>query len=276
MDVDGRQIVKEDSMESAEGAKTFQASGEAYDLYMGRYSCPLAVVFADAAEIVHGQTALDVGCGPGALTGALVDRLGVQAVSAFDPSGPFVAACAARYPGVDVRSGRAEEIPFRDGQFDAALAQLVLHFASDPEVVAAEMRRVVHPGGTVAACVWAFDGGMEMLRRFWDAALSIDAAAPDEARTMRFGRAGEIAALLDTAGLTDITETTLGVHSTYRDFDELWSSLLAGIGPAGSYCVSLSDERRAALRSELFQRLDSPAGTFSLRATARCASGKVP
>ena len=264
------------SPELAEGAKTFQASGEAYDLFMGRYSRPLAIVFADATEIVRGHTVLDVGCGPGALTSALVDRLGAESVSAFDPSGPFVVACAARYPGVDVRLGRAEAIPFNDDQFDAALAQLVLHLVSDPEVSAAEMRRVVHSGGTVAACVWDFGRGMEMLRRFWDAALSIDAAAPDEARTMRFGRAAEIAELLDTAGLTDITERMLEVHSTYRDFDELWSSLLAGIGPAGSYCMSLSDEQRAALRDELFQRLDSPAGTFSLRAAARCASGRVP
>jgi SAM-dependent methyltransferase len=263
-------------MESVEGAKLFQASGEAYDLYMGRYSRPLAVVLADAAEVVHGQTALDVGCGPGALTAELVDRLGAESVSAFDPSGPFVAACAARYPGVDVRLGRAEAIPFDDDQFGAALAQLVLHFVSDPEAAAAEMRRVVHPGGTVAACVWDYGRGMEMLRRFWDAALSIDAAAPDEARTMRFGRAGEIAELFDTAGLTDITETTLEVHSTYRDFDELWFSLLAGIGPAGSYCLSLSDHQRAAVRTDLFRRLDSPAGTFSLRATAHCAAGKVP
>jgi SAM-dependent methyltransferase len=263
-------------MEPAEGARAFQASGEAYDRYMGRYSRPLAMVFADATEIVRGQTVLDVGCGPGALTGALVDRLGAESVSAFDPSGPFVAACAARYPGVDVRPGRAEAIPFGDDQFDAALAQLVLHFVSDPEVAAAEMRRVVHPGGTLAACVWDFDGGMEMLRRFWDAALSIDAAAPDEARTMRFGRAGEIAELLDTAGLTEITETTLAVRSTYRDFDELWSSFLAGIGPVGSYCLSLSDEQRNALRDELFRNLDSPVGAFTLQAKAHCASGKVP
>lgn len=185
-------------MESAEGAKTFQASGEAYDLFMGRYSRPLAVVFADAAEIGRGQTALDVGCGPGALTAVLVDRLGAESVSAFDPSGPFVADCTARHPGVDVRLGRAEAIPFDGDQFDAALAQLVLHFVSDPQMVVAEMRRVVHPGGIVAACVWDFDGGMEMLRRFWD----------------------------------------------------------------------------AALRSELSRRLDSPVGTFSLRATAHCASGR--
>jgi SAM-dependent methyltransferase len=263
-------------MESAEGAKTFQASGEAYDLFMGRYSRPLAARFADATEIAHGQTALDVGCGPGALTAVLVDRLGAESVSAFDPSDPFIAACAARHPGVDVRLGRAEAIPFIDHQFDAALAQLVLHFVSEPEVVAREMQRVVHPGGTVAACVWDFDGGMEMLRRFWDATLSIDATAPDEARTMRFGRTGEIAELLDMAGLTDIAESTLEVHSTYRDFDELWSGFLAGIGPAGSYCVSLSDEQRSAVRAELFRRLDSPAESFSLRASARCVVGKVP
>ncbi len=262
-------------MDSAEGAATFHVAGAAYDGYMGRYSRPLAVRFADMAGITEGQSALDVGCGPGALTGVLVDRLGPTAVSACDPSEPFVAECARRHPGVDVRHGRAEAIPFGDDQFDAALAQLVLHFVSDPNQAAAELKRVVRPGGTVAACVWDFDHGMEMLRRFWDAALAIDPHAPDEARTMRFGRAGEIAELFASAGMNVVEETTLDVATTYSGFDELWSGFLAGVGPAGSFCTSLSGDKRAALRDELFRGLGSPAGPFTLAAMARGARARV-
>ncbi len=183
--------------------------------------------------------------------------------------------CRARAAGVDVRLGPAEAIPFDDGSFDCVLSQLVLHFVTEPRRAAEEFRRVVRPGGLVAACVWDFAAGMEMLRHFWDAALTVDPHAPDEARTMRFGRQGEIAELLDTAGFDDVVETTLHVSSTYAGFDELWSGFLAGIGPAGSFCLSLPDADRAAVRSELFSRVGSPSGPFSLGATARCAHART-
>jgi SAM-dependent methyltransferase len=263
-------------MESTEGARSFLASGDAYDAFMGRYSRLLAGPFADWAGVVIGESALDVGCGPGALTDVLVRWLGAGAVSAFDPSPPFVAECASRHPGADVRLGRAEAIPFDDDQFDCALAQLVLHFVTDPSQAAGELRRVVRPGGIVAACVWDFEAGMEMLRCFWDAALIVDPNAPDEARTMRFGRQGEISELLAAAGFAEVEETTLDVSSSYETFDELWAGFLAGIGPAGSFCVSLADDQRARLRRELFNRLGSPAGGFSLSGAARCAQARVP
>src|SRR2546430_1552171 len=129
------------------GASTFQVPGESYDRFMGRYSAPLAVAFADGAGIEPRQTALDVGCGPGALTAELVRRVGPESVAAIDPSEPFVEACRRRYPEVDVRLGQAEKLPYPDGRFDAALAQLVLHFVSDPDAAACEMRRVVREGG---------------------------------------------------------------------------------------------------------------------------------
>ncbi|MDO8361927.1 MAG: class I SAM-dependent methyltransferase [Actinomycetota bacterium] len=262
--------------ESVEGARSFLTSGDAYDTFMGRYSRPLAAAFADAAGVSPGHRTLDVGCGPGALTGVLVSRVGAERVSAFDPSPPFVAECAARHPGVEVLLGRAEQIPFGEATFDSALAQLVLHFVTDPAQAAGEMRRVVRPGGVVAACVWDFDQGMEMLRHFWDSATAIQPDAPDEARTLRFGREGEIAELFEAAGFDGVGETTLQVSSTYASFDELWSGFLAGIGPAGSFCVALPDDQRENLRSDLFGRLGSPSGPFALAATARCASGTVP
>jgi SAM-dependent methyltransferase len=205
----------------------------------------------------------------------LVERLGVEAVAACDPSPQFVTECAVRHPGVRVELGRAESIPFETGAFDHAIAQLVLHFVSDPLAAASEMMRVVRPGGWVSACVWDFDRGMEMLRRFWDAALDIDSAAPDEA-AMRFGRAGEIAQLFESAGMNDVVESTLRVSSSYAGFDELWSGFLAGVGPAGAYCVSLSDGERQRLRTALFHRLGEPTGSFELGAVARCAVARTP
>lgn len=254
-----------------EGARSFQQPGEVYDLFMGRYSQALAPEFATAAGVGAGASALDVGCGPGALTSVLVERLGAAAVTAVDPSEPFVVSCRARHPGVDVRVGRAEDLPVDDSAHDVALAQLVLHFTSDPAAAASEMARAVRPGGTVGACVWDFSGGMEMLRLYWDAALAVDPEAPDEARTLRFGRPGEIAELFDAAGLADVEESTLTVASTYRDVDELWSGFLAGIGPAGTHCLSLPEDARAGLREEVERRLGHPGGTFTLGAVARCA-----
>jgi SAM-dependent methyltransferase len=263
-------------MSDVSGSRTFAVAGAAYDNFMGRYSMNLAAPFADAAGVVPGQIAIDVGCGPGALTGELVERLGVDAVAACDPTPGFVAECAARHPGVAVKQGSAESIPFEAGRFDHAMAQLVLHFVSDAERAAREMTRVVRPGGTVSACVWDFAEGMQLLRGFWDAALAIQPDAPDEALTLRFGRPGEIAELFASVGMVGIVESTLKVSSTYASFDELWKGLLAGVGPAGSYCVALPDEDRARLHDELFRRFGSPSGDFALGAVARCAVAQVP
>lgn len=261
-------------MEPTPGAATFKTSADAYDSFMGRYSKPLSIQFADFANVSAGKLALDVGCGPGALTRVLVDRLGKKSVSAFDPSEQFVAECRAAFPGVDVRLGRAEAIPFDDASFDTALAQLVLHFVSDPHAAAMELRRVIRPGGLVAACVWDFDGDMQMLRYFWDAALAVDAGAPDETR--RFGREGEIAALFVSAGMEDVKETTLQVLVGYETFEDLWTGYLAGIGPAGSYCLSLEPDMRSKLKGELFRRVGSPSGSFELSASARSVSAITP
>ncbi len=263
-------------MEPAEGASTFHATGDAYDAFMGRYSRALAPAFATLVGAAPGMSALDLGCGPGSLTTEFVRRLGSDAVAACDPSPGFVEACSHRHPGVDVRAGRAESIPFDDAVFDLAAAQLVLHFVTDPTAAAHELRRVVRPGGVIGACVWDFDDGMEMLQAFWDAALELDADAPDEARTLRFGRTGEIADLLAAADLTAIHESTLEVHTAYSGFDELWSGFCAGIGPAGAYCVSLSNDRRDLLHDRLFTGLGSPTGAFELRAVARAALGTRP
>ncbi len=262
-------------MEAVQGARQFQVPGSAYDGFMGRYSRLLATQFADAADVQPGHQVLDVGCGPGALTIELVRRVGSGSVRAVDPSEPFVAECTARHPGVDVRLGRAEAIPFKDASFDRVLSQLVLHFVSDADQTAREFHRLLRPGGVAAACVWDFAEGMEMLRAFWDAALTVKPDAPDEAMTLRFGGAGEIAMLFEQAGFLEVQEHLLTVRSTYESFDELWAGFLAGIGPAGAFTLGLDEADRAAVRSELHATLGAPSGELTLSAVARSVRGRT-
>ena len=159
---------------------SFEVAGDKYDRYVGRYSREIAPRFAAFAEIEAGPV-LDVGCGPGGLTAALAARFGAANVAAVDPSEAFAAACRARVPGADVRRASGEALPFDDDAFGAALSQLVLTFVRDPDRMAAEMKRVVRPGGAVAACTFEANG-VAMLRGFWAAALRFDPGAPDEAR----------------------------------------------------------------------------------------------
>jgi ubiquinone/menaquinone biosynthesis C-methylase UbiE len=253
----------------------FQVAPGGYDRLIGRYSGALATAFANAAGIAPGQRALDVGCGPGALTSELVTRVGADRVEAVDPSEPFVAECRRRNPGVDVRVGTAEALPYPDGSFDAALAQLVLHFVQDPDAVAAELRRVLVPGGIAGGCVWDFTGGMRVLRAFWDAALTIAPQAPDEATNLHFGQEGEIARQLEKSGFQDVEAGALDVTGAYDDFDDLWSGFTAGVGPSGSFCMRLPEEDRARLRAELHRSLGSPEGPFTLSARAWYGLGRA-
>jgi len=263
-------------MSPAEGQGGLRDSGsDSYDRFIGRYSKPLAVALVDAAGIERDMRALDVGCGPGALTVELARRLGPGSVGAVDPSDTFVEACAQRNPGVDVRVGPAEALPFSPGSFDAALMQLVLNFVDDPYASVAEVRRVVRPGGTVAACVWDDDGGVRMLRLFWEAAVAVDPCAAGENKVMRFGHDGEIGDLFREAGLSDVATGSLEVQAAYVDFDDLWNPFVEWAGPVGQFCRSLDPERLAAIREQLRMRVGAPAGSFTLPARAWYATGRV-
>ena len=252
---------------------SFAVAGDAYDRFMGRYSGELAPRLIEFAGIESGMSVLDVGSGPGALAERLAERVGSELVSAADPSEPFVAACAARVPGADVRRANAEDLPWPDGAFDAALAQLVVNFMRDPHAGVAEMRRVVRPGGIVAACTWDYGEGMRMLRVFWDAAQALDSNAPDESRTMSFRTAEELEGLWRATALDDVETAPLVVETTYADFGDFWDAVALGVGPAGSYYTSLEPEQRSALRDEVFARLGSPGGRFALSARAWAVRG---
>lgn len=250
----------------------FAVPRDAYDRFMGRYSRELAPRLIEFAGIEPHARVLDVGCGPGALTEALAGIVGAASVSAADPSEPFVAACAERVPGADVRQAPAEELPWEDETHDAALAQLVVNFMADARTGVGEMRRVVRAGGVVAACTWDYGGGMQLLRTFWDAATARDPGAPDES-TMRFRSTEELAGLWREVGLNDVETGELAVEMTYPDFDDLWESFLLGVGPAGAYTASLEPDQREALRADIFARLGSPQGAFTLTAVAPAVRG---
>lgn len=252
-------------------------SPEHYDRHVGRYSVKLAVLFAERAGVRPGQRVLEVGCGPGALTSHLVSLVGAQSVSAVDPSEPFLDACRERLPGIDAQLGQGESLPFADDTFDVTLAQLVVNFMSEPLVGVSEMRRVTRRGGRVAACVWDYGGGAELLRAFWDAAkasASAGNAPPDEA-TMANCDPVSMQALWRRAGLEDVDVEPLMVSADYSGFDDLWAPIAGGAGPSGAYAQSLGSAAREALRSALFERLGSPERPFRLKALAWCATGSV-
>jgi SAM-dependent methyltransferase len=244
---------------------SFQVSATAYGRFMGRFSEPLAQQFAALAGATPGQRALDVGCGPGALTAVLVERLGADAVSAVEPSEPFVAAARARFPDVEVHSASAEQLPFADDTFDLALAQLVVHFMADPVAGLAEMARVTRAGGRVAACVWDHTGGTGPLASFWDAVRELDPGAPDESG-LAGAREGHLAELFEAAGLRDIEPSKLTVRVRMASFEDWWEPFTLGVGPAGAYVTELDAQGRAELKAKCAALL--PPAPFAIEASA--------
>ena len=244
---------------------SFAVSADAYGEFMGRYSEPLAVEFAALAKAGPGQQALDVGCGPGALTSVLVGRLGVGSVTAVDPSSSFVAAARSRLPGVRIEQAGAEQLPFPDGAFDLVLAQLVVHFMTEPAVGIAEMARVTRPAGVVAASVWDHAGERGPLSLFWRAARDLDPSVRDES-DLPGVRDGHLVDLFRDAGLADASQTTLTVRVSFADADAWWQPFTLGVGPAGAYVQTLDADHRDRLRRRCAQLL--PTGPFEVEATA--------
>jgi SAM-dependent methyltransferase len=244
---------------------SFAVAAEAYDRFMGRYSTPLSPLFVDFGHVSPGQRVLDVGAGPGALTGALVERIGPAGVTAVDPSEPFVAALRERNPGVEVQQASAESLPFDDAGFDATLAQLVVHFMRDPVAGLREMRRVTVPGGVVAASVWDHGGGHGPLSVYWEAVRELDPASEGEAH-LAGATEGDLTRLFEQAGMTAVEEDPLTVNVEHATFDEWWEPYTLGVGPAGAYIAGLAPEAREELRENCRARLAEPPFTISARA----------
>lgn len=249
---------------------TFEVAADAYDRFMGRHSAQLSPQLASFGEVRAGQRVLDVGCGPGALTAELVQRLGENAVAAVDPSEAFVAAARNRFPGVAVQRASAEQIPFDDSVFDAAFAQLVVHFMADPVAGLAEMKRVTVSGGTVCACVWDHAGERTPLATFWRAARELDPGVYDESG-LAGAREGHLAELFAHAGLASVQETTLTSSVRFASFDEWWEPFTLGVGPAGAYAATLDESARDELQARCRQLF--PTAPFTVDSTAWAARG---
>src|SRR3954468_15924382 len=248
----------------------FFTSTSSYERFMGRFSGQLGPLFADFAGVERSGRALDVGCGPGALTVELVARLGAVNVAAIDPSAEFVEAGSERNPEVDVRHAPAERIPFADDAFDFALAQLVVHFMADAVAGLNEMVRVTRSGGVVAACVWDYYGRTSPLSQFWTALEEFDSAAENEAH-LAGAREGHLGELFGAVGLADVQQSALSVGVEFASFDEWWAPYELGVGPAGAYVARLDDARREDLRELCRSRM--PQAPFTITGRAWAARG---
>ena len=248
---------------------SFQVAPAAYDRFMGRYSRPLAVEFADWLGVSAGQRALDVGSGPGALTEVLADRLGAASVVAVDPSVPFVAAIEERLPGVTAILAPAEQLPLADESFDLVAAQLVVQFMTDPLAGVTELRRVTRAGGAVALNVWDFEGARSPLSAFLSVLKGIEPDTDDEIDRMG-ARRGQLGALLREAGCRDVEESELSVTVTSRTFEDWWDPYTLGVGPAGSQLAALDTERQHEVRARCRALLgDGPIDTVATAWVAR-------
>lgn len=249
---------------------SFRVGADSYDRFMGRFSAPLAPRFADFAHVDAGQHIIDVGCGPGALTTQLVTRVGATNIVAVDPSESFVDAAQQRHPEVEIRQAAAESLPFADDTFDAALAQLVVHFMTDPVAGLREMARVTRRCGVVAACVWDHEGGTGPLSLFWRAVHELDPTATGEADLAGAGE-GQLVRLFLDAGLRDVEQQLLTVSIELPTFDAWWEPFTLGVGPAGAHVASLDEAARTRLRDQCLAM--APPAPFAVDATAWAARG---
>ena len=261
-------------------AKMFAATA-GYERFMGRWSRLLAPAYIAFAGVKDGDRVLDVGTGTGSLAAAVEARMPASEIVGVDPSEGFIAYAQknAKSLRVHFEVGDAQALKFKDGSFDNTLALLVMNFVPDHRKAITEMRRVTRPQGTVSACVWDYDQGMQMLRFFWDEAVALDPAIePKDERHMKLSHRGQLGDLWREAGLINIKEEPLTIEQAYASFNDYWEPFTKGAGPGGAYVVSLSQDRREQLEARIRKRLlgDRNDGQFKLTATAWCVRGEVP
>lgn len=256
------------------------SAGDAYERFMGRWSRDLAPLLVRFAGVRDTDVVLDVGSGTGALTAAIAGAAGSGSVIGIDRSDAYVAFASKRLANERIRFevGDALQLPFDARRFDRALSMLVLNFVPDPAKALDEMIRVTRPGGTVAAAVWDYGDGMEMLRIFWDEAIALrpDMDARDE-RHMPLCGEGQLAGLWRSR-LQDVSEEALTIETRFDSFEDYWGPFLDKQGPAGAYVAELSGDDRERLRQRLRDRLlgNGPDRPIALNARAWAARGVVP
>ena len=262
-----------------EPRKDTWAAGKLYEPYVGRWSRLVARDFLAWLAVPPQGDWLDVGCGTGALSEAILRHAQPRTLTGIDPSAGFVEHARAHIadPKASFEVADAQSLPVESARLDAAVSGLVLNFVAKPAVAVGEMARAVRPGGTVAAYVWDYGGKMELMRHFWDAAAALDPAAVelDEARRFPLCQPAPLDDLFTRAGLRDVVVRPIDVPTGFRDFDDYWNPFLGGQGPAPGYAMSLSEERRAALRERIRSELPIAAdGSIDLIARAWAVRGR--
>jgi len=256
------------------------AESEAYERFMGRWSRRLASRFAEFALVRRGDEVLDLGAGTGALAFTLAEAIPSVRVTGVDPSPAYVLHAQGRTSTDRVRFvvGSALALEMAAASFDRALSLFAMNFVPDATRALRELIRVTRPGGVVAAAVWDYGEGMQMLRMFWDEAVALDStiAARDE-RHMPLCRRGDLTALWRANGLERVEEQPIDIELPFSSFDDYWRPFLGAQGPAGSYAASLPDPRRGALEDKLRRRLLATRedGPFALQARAWAVRGVV-
>jgi SAM-dependent methyltransferase len=253
-------------------------NAESLERYVGRWSRLVAREFVAWLQVPPGSRWLDVGCGSGALTETVLAEAEPESIEGVDTSEAFVAYAASRVtdPRASFAVADAQALDRPDAAYDAVASSLVLNFLPDPARGAAEMRRVVRPGGVIAGYVWDYAGEMQLMRRFWDAAAELDPAAADldEGRRMAGCNPADLEALFSGASLEQVETRAIDVPTVFADFDDYWSPFEGGQGPAPGYCASLPPDRRAALRERLRETLPAASdGSISLVARAWAIRG---
>lgn len=269
------------SMTASSGGQDIFSAAQAYERFMGRWSRRMAPLLIRFAGVRDGDVLLDVGSGTGALASALSSFAPSSRIVGIDPSAPYVALAQDRHGTALVRFevGDAQRMVFADDTFDRTLSLLVVNFIPDAGRAVDEMARVTRRGGVVAAAVWDYGAGMEMLRVFWDEVVALDPSSADkDERHMPFCRQGELAALWRARGLQDVVEEGLTVETRFASFDDYWAPFLEKQGPAGAYVAGLSELATDALAQRLRQRLleGGPNRSFVLTARAWVVRGVVP
>lgn len=257
------------------------AAGTLYEPYVGRWSRLVAKDLLAWLEMPPNLDWLDVGCGTGALTEVILDHAKPRSVKGMDPSTGFIEHAKAHItdPRATFEVADAQSLPLDSARFGAAVAGLVLNFVPKPSLAVREMVRAVEPGGVVAAYVWDYAGKMELMRYFWDAAVELDRAAfeLDEGRRFPLCQPNPLTALFTQAGLRDVQVVPIDVPTRFRDFDDYWTPFLGGQAPAPGYAMSLTEERRGALRERIRAKLPiARDGSIDLIARAWAVRGQTP
>jgi SAM-dependent methyltransferase len=260
--------------------KDVWARGESYEPYVGRWSRLVAREFLAWLDLPPGLRWLDVGAGTGALSHMILETMAPREVVGVDQSADYVTYARGRLtdPRVRFRVADAQSLPFANPEFDAAVSGLVLNFVPAQARAVGEMRRAVRPGGAVGVYVWDYAGEMQIMRHFWNAAVALDPAASDLDEGQRFPicKPEPLAALFRQVGLRDVETRAIDVPTVFRDFDDYWKPFLGGQGPAPGYCMSLPEDRRAALREHIRASLPTrPDGSIHLIARAWAIKARV-